>query len=74
MVTIGVEQCLSIRDLNENWCLENIQSLYKYDGICDDKQQYKAILESAMVYTTDGTTDISPMSINSPELKKKIVK
>ena len=73
MVTIGVEQQVSIRDLDENQCLENIKKLQKYAGKGDDKQQYKDIIEATMVYTTKGTTEISKMSINTHELKKIMI-
>ena len=50
--------------------MENIDNSYIYTGICDDQQQYIAILEGDMMYTTDGTTEISLMSINTTELEK----
>ena len=63
MVTIGVEQLLSIRALDEHQRLEKIKKLYRYDGRCDDQQQYIAILEAAMLSTTEGNTNKSPMSM-----------
>ena len=57
MVIIGVDQSLSNSALFEHRCLENIKKLYKLAGKCDDQQQFKAILEAAMVSTHEGFTD-----------------
>ena len=46
----------------EHRCLENIKKLYKYYGKCEDQQQYKDIIEAAMVPTPEGFTDNSPIS------------
>ena len=51
MVTIGVDQLLSNSAMYEHRCLENIKKLYKSVGKCDEQQEYKTILESAMVFT-----------------------
>ena len=37
--------------------MENINNLYKYAVKCDDQQQYKSIIEAAMVSTTEIFTD-----------------
>ena len=39
-----------------------MKKLYKYDGKCEYQQQYKDVIETAMVYTPEGFTDYSPMS------------
>ena len=44
--------------------------MYKLAGKCDDKQQYKAIIEAAMVSTTDGFTDNCTM-ISEPHVPLK---
>ena len=62
IVTIGVYQLLSNSAIYEHRCLENIKKLYKYDGKCEDQQQYKDIIEAAMVYTPAVFTDYSPIS------------
>ena len=36
--------------------------LHKYDGKCEDQQQYEYIIETATVSTPEGFTDNSPMS------------
>ena len=46
MVAIGDDQSLSNSSMYEHRCLENIKELCKTSGKCDDKQQYKAIIES----------------------------
>ena len=38
------------------------QKVNKSAGKCDDKQQYKAMIEAAMIYNTEKFSDISPMS------------
>ena len=63
MVTIGIYQSLINIALYEHICLENINNLYKYAGKCDDKHQYKAIIEAKMVSTNEVFTEniiISP--------------
>ena len=45
----------------EHKCLENIKKLYKQPGKCDDQQQFKDILESAIVSTPGVFTDNSPI-------------
>ena len=53
MSTIGVDKSLSNIDLYEHQCLVNIKKLYKSDGKCDYEQQYKYILESTVVITSE---------------------
>ena len=45
--------------------LLNIKKLYKSSVKCDDQQQYKAIIESAMVSTPEGFTDNCPMDVGT---------
>ena len=47
--TIDIDQYLSNNARYEHTILENIKKLYKQDGKCDDQQQFKDILEAAMV-------------------------
>ena len=61
MPTIRIHQSLSNSAFYEHICLENIKKLYKYSGKCDNQQQYKAIIETAMVSTTEEFTDNSLM-------------
>ena len=60
--SFGLNQSLGYSAIYEHRCLENIKKLYKYSGKCDDWQQYKAILEAAMVSTTSVFTENSTMS------------
>ena len=62
MVTIVVDQSLINSSMYEHTCVENIIKLFKSTGKCDYQQQYKAIIEASMVYTTDIFTDNSPLS------------
>ena len=64
MFNIAVDQYLSNSDLHKHICLENIKTLYKTSGKCDDQHQYKAIIEAAMVSTPKECTDNSPMTPN----------
>ena len=51
--------------------LENIKKLYKTGGKYDDQHQYKDIIESAMVSTTEVCNDNSPTKPNQYEPTKK---
>ena len=69
--TIGIEQSLRKKSLYEHKCLQNVKKLDKHDGKCDGQQQFKYILEAAMVYTTEGLTDNSTISsMTSTPVKK----
>ena len=74
--TIGIHPYLSNNAIYEHKCLENIKILYKQAGKCDDQQQFKDIIEAAMVSTPEGFTDnipIYPMTstpINKPNARK----
>ena len=52
--TIGIELYLSNNTIYENKFLENIKQLYNQSVKCDNRQQFKAILEADMVSTTEG--------------------
>ena len=60
--TIGINPSLINNAIHEHKCLESIKKLYKQAGKCDDQKQFKDILEAAMVYTTEGYTNNSPIS------------
>ena len=71
--TIGIEQYLSNSALFEHRFLQNINKLYKHAGKCDDQQQFKDILEAAMVSTPEGFTNNSPRyAMTSTPVKKRI--
>ena len=49
----------------EHRCLENIKKLYKSCGKCGDQQQYKDIVEAAMVSNTEGLNNNTPISVST---------
>ena len=54
--TIGIHLYLSNNAIHEHKCLESIKKLYKQADKCDNQQQFKYILEVAMVSTPEGFT------------------
>ena len=74
--TIVIDQSLSNNAIYEHKCLENIKTLYKQAGKCDDHQEFKYILGAAMVSIPEGFTDESPISpitstpVNKPRARK----
>ena len=76
--TIGIEKSLSDNSLFEHKCLQNINKLYKHAGKCNDQQQFKDILEAAMVYTPEGFTDkitrspMTPTPVKKPIARKSV--
>ena len=69
--TIGIDQSLSNNAIYEHKCIENIKKLYKQAGKCDDQQQFKYILDAAIVSTPEGFTKNSPISpMTSTPVKK----
>ena len=69
--TIGIHPSLSNNAVYEHKCLENIKKLYKQAGKCDYQQQFKYILEAAMVYNPEVFTDNGPISPMNPTPVKK---
>ena len=70
--TIGIDQSLRKKSLFEHKCLQNVKKLYKLAGKCDYQQQFKDILEAAMVSTSEGFTynslrsPMTPTPVNKP--------
>ena len=64
--TIGIHPSLSNNAVYEHKYIENIKRLYKQAGKCDYQQQFKDILEAAIVSTTEGFTDNNPISPMNP--------
>ena len=64
--------------LFEHICLQNTKKLYKYAGKCDNQQQFKYIIEAAIVSTPEGFTDKTPRSpmnpkpVNKPSARKSL--
>ena len=71
MITIGIDQSLSNGAMYEHRCLENINKLYTSSVKCDDKMQFKAIIEVSMVSTTEKFTDNSSISPGPPIIVKE---
>ena len=57
--TIGIDQSLLKRTSFEQNVLNNIKKIYQHAGKCDDQQNFKDILDAAMVLTPEGVTDDS---------------
>ena len=62
MVTIGINQLFSNSSVYEHRCLGKIKKLYKNADKYNYQQQYKAIIEAAMVSTNEIGTGNSLMS------------
>ena len=61
-IDIDIDRYLIKNALYEHKCFENIKKIYKHAGKCDEHQQFKDILEAAMVSTTEGFNYDSPIS------------
>ena len=72
MVIIGAEQSLSNSALYKHRCLENTK-IKQLAVKCDDKYQYKEILEDTMVSTTEVFTDNSPIPSGTYVPEKKLM-
>ena len=76
--TIGIEQSLGNNALFEHKCIQNIKKLYKHAGKCDEQQQFKDIIETAMVSNPEVFTDnslIYPMKqtqVKKPSARKSL--
>ena len=62
MVTIVIDKSLSNCAMYEHRCLENIKKIYTSSGKCDNKLQFRAILEVSMVSTPNIFIDNSAIS------------
>ena len=69
--TIGIDSSLSNNAIYEHKCIENIKKFYKQAGKFDDQQQFKDILEAAMVSTPEGLIDNIPISPRTSSSVKK---
>ena len=69
---IGIDQYLEKKTalFKYRW-LQNIKKLYQHAGKCENQQQFKDILESAMVSTPELFTNNSPRSPMIPTIVKK---
>ena len=60
MKTIGVDQSSLTRYSFEHSCMNNIKKIYQHAGKCDDQQNLKDIIDTAILSTPEGVTDNSP--------------
>ena len=60
MNTIGIDQSSFARSSFENRYMNNIKNIYEHAGKCDDQQNLKDIIDSAILSTPEGVTDNSP--------------
>ena len=51
--------------------MNNIKKIYQHAGKCDDQQNIKDIIDTAMVYTSEGVTDNNPNAPMTSEPFKK---
>ena len=68
---IGIDPSLSNNTIHEHKCLEKIKKWYKQASKCDNQQQFKVILEAAMVSTPEGFTKNIPISTRTSTPVKK---
>ena len=71
MKTIGIDQSLSNSAIFEQKHLQNIKKLYQHDGKCYYQQQFKDILEDAMVSIPVVFTNNGPRFTMNPTQVKK---
>ena len=69
--TIGIDPSFSNNTIYEHKCLDKTKKLSKQAGKCDDQQQFRDILEAAMVSTPEGFTNNSPISTRTSSPFKK---
>ena len=60
MKTIDIYQSLLTRSSFEHRCMNNTKKIYQHAGKCDDQQNFKDIIESALLSTTEGFIDKIP--------------
>ena len=78
MKTIGIDQSSFTRSSFENRFMNNIKKIYQYAGKWDDQQNFKDIIDSAIVSTLEGVTNICPnmhlisSPVNKPSSRKSL--
>ena len=60
MKNIGISQSLSNSASFEHKCLNNTKEIHQHSGKCDEPQNFKDVLEDAMVSTSEKMTDFGP--------------
>ena len=71
MKTIGIDQSSFARSSFEHRCMNNIKKIYQHAGKCDDQQNLKDIIDTAILFTPEGVTDNSPnVNMTSTPVKR----
>ena len=71
MNTIGIDQSSFARSSFEHRCMNNIKKIYRHAGKCDDQQNLKDIIDSAILSTPQGVTgNIPNVHMSSKPVKK----
>ena len=60
MKTIGIDQSSFARSSFEHRCMNNIKKIYEHAGKCDDQNNLKDIIDTAILSTLEGVPDNSP--------------
>ena len=78
MKTIGIDQSSFYRSSFEHRCMNNIKNIYQHAGKCDDKQNFKDIIDAAILSTPEGVIYNSPnvhmtsTPVNKPSARKSL--
>ena len=51
MDTIGIDQYSFARSSFEHRCMNSIKNIYQHAGKCDDQQNFKDIIDAAIIST-----------------------
>ena len=71
MKTIGIDQSSFTRSSFEHIYMNNIKKIYQHVGKCNYQQNFKYILEAAILYTPEGFTyNILNVHMTSSPVKK----
>ena len=60
MNTIGIDQSSFARSSFEHRCMNNIKKINEHAGKCDDQQNFKDIIDAAILSAPEGVTDNIP--------------
>ena len=78
MKTIGIDQSSFIRSSFEHRCMNNIKKIYQHAGKCDNQQNFKDIIDAAIISTPEGVTDnssnvhMTSTPVNKPSARKAL--
>ena len=78
MKTIGIDQSLFAKSSFEHRCMNTIKKIYQHAGKCDDQQNLKDIIDSAVILTLKVVIDNIPNApmtstpVNEPSVSKSL--